>query len=434
VLRNVFHYLAYHSNIRSRREPIRRTAIRAPDGLVTALDIAGLFARHGINEAIGTAASITRLPETTAHRAKGETSLAVAQNTAGNVRRIGRVELARFAEAIFAAAGSEPEEARIVADHLVDANLAGHDSHGAIRITKYVDWLRQGQVVANRHAEIVTDRGPMITVDGGFGYGQVIGKEAMELGAQRAAAHGFALVGIRNSGHLGRIGAWPELLAERGLASFHFVNTSGFGILVAPHGGSDRRLSANPIAAGAPVAGGRPIILDIATSVIAEGKIQLSRNKHEPIAPGYILDGAGRPTTDPEAFYADPPGAIFPFGGHKGSGLSFFCEILAGSLTGGLASNPQSPTAGRLVNNMLSLVFDPAAFGDADAFRADLIRLMAWTKASPPIEPGGAVLLPGEIEDRNRAERGENGVPIETETWGKIADTARSLGVAVPEA
>ena len=145
---------------------------------------------------------------------------------------------------------------------------------------------------------------------------------------------------IRNSGHLGRIGAWAEQLAEAGLASFHFVNTSGFGILVAPHGGSDRRLSANPIAAGVPVKGRRPLILDIATSAIAEGKIQVAKNKGEQLPPGLVLDGKGRPTTDPKAFYAEPPGAILPFGGHKGSGLSFFCEILAGSLTGGHASNP----------------------------------------------------------------------------------------------
>jgi uncharacterized oxidoreductase len=239
-------------------------------------------------------------------------------------------------------------------------------------------------------------------------------------------------VAIRNSGHLGRIGAWAEDLAEKGYASFHFVNTSGFGILVAPYGGSDRRLSANPVAAGAPVKDGRPLILDIATSVIAEGKIQVSRNKGEKLPPGMVLDGTGHPTTDPEAFYADPPGAILPFGGHKGSGLSLFCEILAGSLTGGLASNPKTPTAGRLVNNMLTLAFDPAVFGGSELFYADVKRLMEWTRASPPIELGGSVLLPGEIEDRTRAEREANGIPIDGETWAKIVAAAASMGVAAP--
>ena len=251
-----------------------------------------------------------------------------------------------YVAAIFRAAGSEPEEAEIIAAHLVEANLAGHDSHGVMRVYKYVDWVKAGQVVPNRHATVVTDRGAMVLVDGDFGYGQVIGKEAMAIAAERAKAHGFAAMSIRNAGHLGRIGAWAEQLAEAGLASFHFVNTSGFGILVAPHGGSDRRLSANPLAAGVPSAGGRPLILDIATSVVAEGKIQVMKNKGEQLAPGLVIDGAGKPTTDPAAFYADPPGAIFPFGGHKGSGLSFFCEVLAGLAQRRLRQQPEVADGG----------------------------------------------------------------------------------------
>lgn len=337
-----------------------------------------------------------------------------------------------FAQTIFEAAGSEPAEATVVSDHLVDASLMGHDSHGVIRISKYVTWVEAGQVVPNRHARIVKDRGALVVVDGEFGFGQVIGREAMEIAAERAHRHGMTALAIRNSGHLGRIGAWPEMLARRGLASAHFVNTSGFGILVAPHGGSDRRLSANPIAAGAPMPGGAPIVLDIATSIVAEGKIQVARNKRETLAEGLVLDGQGRPTTDPEAFYATPPGAILPFGGHKGSGLSFFCEILAGSLSGGLASNPQTPTAGRLVNNMLSMVFDPEAFGSAEEFVEDVTRLARWTKASPPIQPNGKVLLPGEIEALTRKQREVSGLPIDEETWRTIAATAASLGVDSP--
>jgi hydroxycarboxylate dehydrogenase B len=348
------------------------------------------------------------------------------------MRRFSFSALKAFVEAIFVAAGSAPVEAEIIAAHLVDASLAGHDSHGVIRVSKYVDWLRAGHVRANRHARIATDRGALVIVDGDFGFGQVIGKEAMEIAAERVALHGMATVAIRNSGHLGRIGAWPEMLAERGLASIHFVNTSGFGILVAPFGGADRRLSANPIAAGAPTRGGRPIILDIATSVIAEGKIQIARNKGERLPPDAVLDGHGRPTTDPKVFYDSPPGAILPFGGHKGSGLSIFCEILAGSLTGGYASNPNAPTAGRLVNNMLSLAFDPAAFGEKDAFANDVTELIEWVKASPPIASGGKVLLPGEIEDSLRRERLAEGLPVDDATWLALSATAASVGVSPP--
>lgn len=341
--------------------------------------------------------------------------------------------LAAFAQDIFRAAGSDAAEAGEVARHLVEANLVGHDSHGVVRIKKYVDWARAGMVIPNRHADLVIDRGATALLDGGFGYGQVIGREAMDIAAAKAAANGFAVVAIRNAGHLGRIGAWPEMLARAGYASLHFVNTSGFGILVAPHGGRDRRLSANPIAAGAPVEGGEPIILDIATSVIAEGKIQVARNKREKLSPGQVLDGQGRPTTDPEAFYASPPGAILPFGGHKGSGLSLFCEILAGSLTGGFSSHPQTPTAGRLVNNMLSVAFDPSAFGGAAFFNADLDRLLTWTRASPPIEAGRPVLLPGEVERQTRVTREADGIPIDPESWSQITAAAASVGVALPE-
>jgi uncharacterized oxidoreductase len=348
-------------------------------------------------------------------------------------RRLRPNDLLSLSESIFLAAGSAPQEARDVASHLVDSNLVGHDSHGVIRIAKYIDWLERGEVIANAKVSVAVDRDALAVVDGGFGYGQVVGLRAMEEAIARARRHGLAVVAIRNSGHLGRVGAWAEQLAEAGLVSVHFVNTSGYGILVAPHGGSDRRLSANPVAAGAPNTAGAPFVLDIATSTIAEGKIQVARNKRESLPAGSVLDGYGRLTTDPEAFYGQPPGSILPFGGHKGSGLSFFCEVLAGSLTGGHASNPQSPTAGRLVNNMLSIALDPAALDESHGFSNDLAALTAWVKGSPPIEPGGVVLLPGEIEAATRARRNVEGVPIDDATWAAIAGTARKLGVAFDE-
>lgn len=347
-------------------------------------------------------------------------------------RRVHHDALRGFVCRIFEASGSFPAEAVAVADHLVDANLRGHDSHGSIRASKYVGWVESGQLLPNRHAQVVSDRGALVVVDGGLGYGQVVGREAMEMAIERARRLGFCALGIRNSGHLGRVGAWAEQLADAGLASFHFVNTSGFGILVAPHGGSDRRLSANPVAAGVPMKGRTPLILDIATSVIAEGKIQVARNRGEHLEPGLVIDGKGQPTTDPEQFYASPPGAIFPFGGHKGSGLSFMCEVLAGSLTGGGSSHPHNPTASRLVNNMLTMAFDPAAF-PTEQFDSDVARLAQWCKASPPLQPGGEVLLPGEIEERTKVERLEKGVPLDEETLRQLNATARRLGVATFE-
>lgn len=350
------------------------------------------------------------------------------------LRRYDPERLERWAEAVLVASGSHAGEAADVSHHLVESNLVGHDSHGLIRIAKYLDWVAKGMLLQNRQLAVVTDRGPLVVAEGGFGYGQSVGREAMRLAVARARSHGLCVLALRDCGHLGRIGAWAEMLAEAGLASFHFVNTSGFGILVAPFGGSDRRLSANPLAAGVPVEGQDPIILDIATSIVAEGKIQVARNKGEAVPEGCMLDGQGRPTTNPEAFYADPPGAILPFGGHKGSGLSIICEVLAGSLTGGGSSHPGNATAGRLVNNMLTLAFDPAAFGGPDRFRQDVERLAAWTRASRPVVPDGRVMLPGELERLTRAARQRDGIPLDLETIRQLSEVGERHGKPLPEA
>jgi uncharacterized oxidoreductase len=270
-------------------------------------------------------------------------------------------------------------------------------------------------------------------LDGQFGYGQAIGIEAMRLGIDKAKKHGVAVMALRNSGHLGRIGAWAEMAAGEGLVSLHFVNSSGFGMLVAPHGGSDRRLSANPIAAGVPMPGGPPMILDMSTCIIAEGKIQVARNKKEKLPEGAVLDGRGRPTREPEEFYATPPGAILPIAGHKGSGLSLICEVLAGALTGGGSTHPDNPTAKRMVNNMLTVLIDADQVAGGGGFATDVARLKEWVKASPPVVRGGEVLLPGEIERRVRAERERDGIPLDDATRAQIAKAATEVGLPAAE-
>lgn len=345
------------------------------------------------------------------------------------MQSVPELELRESVAAVFRAADSAPDEAELIADHLVAANLAGHDSHGVIRVAKYVEWCARGDVLANRHTMILRETDSLLMIDGQFGYGQVIGHEAMALAIAKARRAGLCATSIRNSAHLGRIGAWAEMAAEAGLVSVHFVNTSGFGLLVAPFGGSDRRLSANPIAAGAPGPNGFPLVLDISTSAIAEGKIQVARNKGTTLPAGSTLDGRGRPCRDPRAFYGPPAGALLPFGGHKGYGLSFFCEILAGSLTGGGSTHPHNSTAPRLVNNMLSILFDPAAFAGDAALRADIERLVGWVEASPPREKGRKVLVPGEIEHRTRMERRQTGIPLDAATLRQLRAAAEAVGL-----
>ncbi len=298
-----------------------------------------------------------------------------------------------------------------------------------IRVGPYLKLLAEGGIFANRRARIMKDAGALITVDGQQGYGLVIARQAIALGAGRARAHGVAVVGIRNASHLGRIGAWAEQAAAAGLISLHFVNTTGFGILVAPFGGSDRRLSVNPIAMGVPRPGAAPIIHDMSTGIIAAGKVRVAQNKGELVPEGCLIDAEGRPTRDPAALFADPPGALLTFGGHKGYGLSIFCEILAGALTGGGSSHPDNPDARRLVNNMLSILIDPERMNGIDAMATDLARLEDWVKASPPASPGGEILFPGEPERRLKAKRLAEGIPLDANTLDQLRAAAHSVGV-----
>jgi uncharacterized oxidoreductase len=339
--------------------------------------------------------------------------------------------LTALTAAIFRAAGCQAPEAECVATHLVEANLVGHDSHGVIRVSHYVRWLREGKVLPGRTIQLVFENEVIAVVDGQFGFGQSVGEQAMRLGIDKAARHGVAVIALRNAGHLGRIGDWPLMAARAGLLSLHFVNTSGAGILVAPHGGINRRLSANPIAAGVPVAGGPPILLDISACTIAEGKLKVALNKGVQVPENCIIDSLGRPTTDPRVFYADPPGAILSIAGHKGYGLGVLCEVLAGALTGGGCSNPANK--GRLANGMLSVLLDPTRFQDDAAFGAEVNRFIAWVKSSAKAAPDGDILMPGEIEERTKARRLREGIPIDDTTWAQIRGAARAAGLGDAE-
>jgi len=325
---------------------------------------------------------------------------------------------------IMEGAGSAAAEAATIARRLVDSNLAGHDSHGVIRVGKYLDWVREGNLRPNAQPEVVFDAGAVAIVDGNRGFGQVIGEFAGALGIRKARASGIALVGLHNCGHLGRLGDWAELAAEAGQVSLHFLNTSG-AQRVAPFGGSDRRLSTNPLCVGVPQHGADPIVLDITTSMVAEGKLMVAMNKGESVPSGWIVDAQGRPTTDPRDFYAG--GALLTIGAHKGSGLSMVTDLLAGALTMGRSSDP-SDTAIR--NNMLSIYIAPSFYDREDQVPEEIRRFVDWVKASPPLDPAQPVLAPGEIERTMRAKRMREGVPLDDATWNDIVAAATSVGIA----
>jgi uncharacterized oxidoreductase len=341
--------------------------------------------------------------------------------------KTGHCRLVELVTLIFNRAGCDPAEARRIATHLVEANLVGHDSHGVVRTVPYIQWLKAGKVNPGRSIQVVFENDVIAIVDGQCGFGQTIGEQATQLGIDKCSRHGVAVVALRNSGHLGRIGDWPLQAAQAGKLSIHFVNTTGAGILVTPYGGINRRLSANPIAAGIPIAGQSPMILDMSACTIAEGKIRIAMNKGVSVPEGCIINSRGQPTTDPREFYAEPPGAILPIAGHKGYGLAVLGEILAGAITGAGCSNPRN--SDKLVSGMLSIYLDPKFFQSDDAFAKEIIRFIEWVKSSEPEQKDGKILMPGEIEEQTKAQRLLDGIEIDDTSWSYVTQTALSVGV-----
>lgn len=334
------------------------------------------------------------------------------------------------AERILQAAGCAPDEARIVADHLVEANLTGHDSHGVGMLPAYVQYLAAGLFVANQTPMVVRDEGAVIVVDAGAGLGQHMARRALDLAIPRACELGACVVALQESGHIGRIGAYAEYCAAAQLASIHLVNVVDHEPVVAPFGGRDARFITNPFCAALPDTDGRPRpLLDMATSTIALGKARVARNQGVPVPDGALLDEHGLPTTDPTALIDQHKGALTAFGLHKGSGLAILCEVLAGALAGRRTMQPENQRRGGLVNNMLSILLDPAAFGDEAAIRREAAAFGAWVKDSPPAPGVAEVLLPGEPEQRSRERRLADGVPVDARTIAQILAAGRAVGL-----
>ena len=330
---------------------------------------------------------------------------------------------------IVSAAGSLDPEPERVADNLVFANLTGHDSHGVGMLPRYIRAVHSGELTPNAHPKVVVDDGPMLVVDGQAGYGQVIGLEAMELGIARAREHGVCVLASRHSFHLCRIGAWGEQCARAGMISMHHVNVVGHAGIVAPFRGTDARYATNPYCCVLPATDGNPVtVLDFATSLVAHGKVRVARNKGEPVAEGQLLDAGGRPTTDPDALFNG--GALRPFGEHKGYGLALVNELLAGVLSGGGTCRPERDhEQDTILNNMLSVIIEPARLCGGDFYAAEMDATLAHVRASPAMDPHEPVLVPGDPERAMVERRERDGIPVDAETWREMGEAAQSVGI-----
>ena len=345
-------------------------------------------------------------------------------------RMVKAAPLARAIEAVVAAGGSDAREAKLVAENLVTANLTGHDSHGVGMLPRYVDNLRAGGLKANQSLRIASDQGSLLTLDGCAGYGQVMGHDAMVLGIERARAHGVAVLGLHNAHHIGRIGHWAEQCLDAGLVSIHFVNVLSRPI-VAPWGGRDARFGTNPVCIGIPRPGQDPILLDFATSRIAQGKTRVAHNQGKALPSGILIDDHGEPTTNPRYSVIPPLGAILPFGEHKGYGLALVCELLGGALTGGETQHVREDAKKRVLNGMLTVIIDPAQLGTAEHLQRETDAMLAWVRQSPGSSDAqeGRVLVAGEPERIKKRERLANGVPVDVTTWQEILTAATKLGL-----
>jgi uncharacterized oxidoreductase len=347
-----------------------------------------------------------------------------------------------FVAAIFRHAGCEAGEAAEIGLHLVSANLTGHDSHGVIRVPRYIEDIQTERTLIGQTVTVISESATHAVLDGKYGFGQHIGPQAVAIGVAKARKEGLSMVALRRSAHIGRIGGWAEMAADEGLISIHFVNVDNYP-MVAPFGGVARRFSTNPVTIGVPPMAGRAmLLLDMATSIVAEGKVMVASNGGKPVPEGAMITPEGQLSTDPETLYGPlvpngprnsffGKGALRAFGEHKGSGLAFMCEILGGVLTGGYTSGPLHDDGRQISNGMFSIYLDPLHFGCQDFVRKTM-EYVDYVKSSPTAEGCEEVLYPGEPEARYRAVREKEGIPLQVDTWTNLCNIAKGFGIAIP--
>lgn len=325
------------------------------------------------------------------------------------------------------------DEARLVAESLVAANLRGHDSHGAMRIPYYLDGVQKGEVVPGVPLTVLNEEASILVADGHWGFGQTQARRLTGKLIDKARATGVAVGTLIHSAHVGRLGEYCEQAAEAGLVSMMMVNTHGTARRVAPVGGIAPRLGTNPLAIGVPDAGGA-LILDFGTSATAEGKVRVKKIGGQLCPDGWLLDSNGEPTNDPNKLYADPPGTILPMGGdqaYKGFGLALMVEIFAGALSGGICAREKP--LNQLGNCVFLQLLDPGHLGGAGHFREQVTGLIEFVRSCPTRGGAGEIFLPGDPERKMLAQRTVEGIPFDDGNWRQLAELAGRLKVAVPE-
>ena len=338
-------------------------------------------------------------------------------------------ELRDLTARLFVAIGTPPEDARRIAHLMVLSNLRGHDSHGVIRISQYIKSARAGESNPTARVEVLRDTPSLAILDGHWGFGHMIARDGMEIALAKARENGLAAVTIRRCKHVGRLADYCELAVQRGFIAMLAVNAGGEGQSVAPYGGIARRLSTNPIAFGVPTGTQPPILLDLATSVVAQGKLQVKYARKEKTGEGWIIDAQGAPTTDPAKYYEQPRGAMLASAGPKGYGLALVVEVLGGILSRAGYSTDRPAI---IQNGVFMLALDPAWFLPREEYLAAVDEMIAYVKSSPPAQGFTTILVPGEPEEQKAKKLERDGVFVEDSTWTQIRAIAAELGIDGP--
>lgn len=335
--------------------------------------------------------------------------------------------LHKVAYHIYRAKGTPDEEAQIVATHQVKANLVGHDSHGVIHIPEYCERIDKGHIVPGAPFVIDNEAPTTAVINGNWGFGFVVTERATRMAIEKAKSQGVAAITVHYQSHIGRLGDYPTMIAQEGMIGMITADSGAGPKAVAPFGGRARRLGTNPICIGIPSDLEGQVLLDMATSAVAAGKINLARNRQEQVPVGWIIDKDGNPTTDPNDY--PKGGAILPVGadqGHKGYGLSFMVEVFSGLLTGlGFGIDPQA----RHNDGVFVVAFDVERFRPLEQFKKEVKEFAEFIKTSPPAAGFNEVFYPGEIEFRTEQKRRAEGIFVEDETWRQITELMKELKV-----
>ncbi len=324
---------------------------------------------------------------------------------------------------IFMATGAPEDSAGLMGDALVNSNLAGHDSHGVLRIPAYVASIQKGAMFPAARPAIIAETATTALVDGRWTFGHLAAHYATDVAVKKAKENRISLVSIVRCHHIGRLGEWAEQAAREDVIAIVTVGGGGSG-RTAPYGGAAGAIGTNPISFGVPAGEMPMMVVDIATSAIAEGKIQVARAKNADLPPGTILDKHGQPSVKPSEFYDG--GVLLPFGGHKGYSIGMVVELLCGALApGNLYSDKGAHGAAIIVG------IDTKTFRPDGSYGSVADHLLRNVKATPPAPGFSEVLLPGEPELRAREQRLREGIPVPEATWDAIVEAGRRVGLDV---